>query len=656
MTKLDEHQSVDLIVPGDSGNVEFKISTNDPRSRIVPLSLSSLSLAVIAACGGGGNEGNGSTGLVDGGLATGTVDNPPTGSTTSTPPTPETPSTPSTPTTEIPTTPAYPSATNDAQAARFLQQAQFSSIDSEISDVRSGTYKQWLQRQFDAPLGVTGWDWLEQRGYGVNDKNQYFFNLALADFMMWNQLFTAPDQMRKRISLALSEFFVASLQSAEFDWRSHAYAAWWDMLNRNAFGNYRQLLQDVTLMPAMGYYLNTRGNQKENTVTGRVPDENYAREVMQLFSIGLYQLNPDGTEKLDANGQKIDVYSQSDVTNLARVFTGYDFDKTVGFFNPRKADDSGFETYTQLNKDFARRPMVLDPTKHSALGATFLGTTIAPGTPGALALSTALDALFNHPNTAPFFCRQMIQRLVTSNPSANYVARVAAKFINNGSGIRGDLKAVWTAILLDPENRAPDAPAVSGFGKLREPIVRLVQWGRSFGFASASGGWKMFETSNPATQLGQSPLRSPSVFNFFRPGFVPPGTVLATTKATAPEFQLVNETSVGGYLNYMQNIQEAGVYVASPAGAPNPFTGPYVQDITAKFTQELTIVGDAIALVSRLNLIMCAGRISTATTTLMVNALNATPITAISSANEKLNRVRSAVLMVLACSEYLVQK
>ncbi len=522
--------------------------------------------------------------------------------------------------------------------------------------MRAGSYATWLQQQYSKPMGQTGWDWLEQRGYGVNDKNQYFFNLSLADFMVWNQLFTGADQMRRRIALALSEYFVASLESAEFDWRSQAFAAWWDLLMRNAFGNFRTLLQDVTLSPAMGYYLNTKGNQKEDAATGREPDENYAREVMQLFTIGLYQLDANGNEITGSGGKKIDVYGQSDVTNLARVFTGYDFDGSVGRFSPRKADDSGVESYTLLNKDFARRPMTFDASKHSNLAATFLGTTVAANAPGPAALTTALDALFNHSNTAPFFCKQMIQRLVTSNPSAAYVGRVAAKFVNNGAGQRGDLKAVWSAILLDPEARDPLAPATAGFGKLREPIVRFVQWGRSFGFTSASGGWKMFETSNASEKLGQSPLRSPSVFNFFRPGFIPPGTALATAKATAPEFQLVNESTVGGYLNFMQDTQQYGLYVASPPGAPNPFTGPYVQDITASFATELPLALDAAALVERVNLVMCAGRLSPTTVATMVNALNATPLTAASSNDAKLNRVRGAVLMVLACPEYLIQK
>ena len=657
----------------------------DQVNNLVPASLSVLSLAALAACGGGGGgEAASVVGSSSDAAATGTLPSAspgvspgaapsPTASASPTPagspapsptgtaapapgltPAPAPAGSPSQPPAPAPGAPA--SATTNEQAARFLQQAQFSSVDSEIASVRSGTYANWLQGQFNQPIGQTGYDWLGQRGYNVNNKNQYFFNLALADFMIWNQLFTGADQMRRRTALALSEFFVASLQSAEFDWRSQAYAAWWDMLMRNAFGNFRQMLEDVSLNPAMGFYLNTRGNEKEDTRTGRVPDENYAREVMQLFTIGLYQLNQDGTEKIGPNSQKMDAYNQLDVTNLARLFTGYDYDRSVGTIRPVRANGNGVEDYSLLNIEFTRRPMVLDANKHSSLAVSFLGTNIPANTPGAAALKTALDTLFNHPNTAPFFCKQMIQRLVTSNPSPGYVSRVAAAFSNNGQGVRGDMKAVWSAILLDLEARSPQAPTTAGFGKLREPMVRFVQWGRTFGFNSASGGWKMFETSSAGEKLGQSPLRSPSVFNFFRPGFVPPGTALAPSKTTAPEFQLVNESTVGGYLNYMQEVIEGGIYVASPPGDPNPFEGPYVQDITASYARELPLVTDAAALVARVNLVMCAGRLSPATVTIMVNALNATPVTAGSDDYRKLSRVRAAVLMAMGCAEYLIQK
>jgi uncharacterized protein (DUF1800 family) len=546
----------------------------------------------------------------------------------------------------------FASARTDAEAARFLLQAQGWATDAGIAAVRAVTFEQWLNDQYARPQGPTGWDWLEARGYGSIDSNtRYFDNSYPGDHMIWSQLMTAPDALRKRCALALSEFFVVSHTGLGFAWRSHGLAAWWDLLVTHAFGNYRQLLEAVTLNPAMGYYLNTKGNRKEDPATGRMPDENYAREVMQLFTIGLVQLNPDGTEKRDAQGQKIESYTQDDVTNLARVFTGYDFDmsQNVNTFDP------------VLNRNIpnttsVRLPMTLTANRHSTLAATFLGTTVPANTPGAAALSMAMDALFNHPNTAPFFCRQMIQRLVTSNPTPAYVARVAAAFANNGAGVRGDLRAVWSAILLDDEARDGKGLRLALFGRLREPMLRLVQWGRTFGITSARGSWKIGDLSNPATQLGQSPLRSPSVFNFFRPGYVPPSKALVRKLAVAPEFQLVNESTVGGYLNYMQGVIRNGIYVNAPDQPNSGSNATNGYDITARYTTELVFVADAAALVRRLNLLLCANQLSYETVNLIVNALNATPVTATSTEAVKLNRVAAAVLMVMASAEYLVQK
>ena len=389
---------------------------------------------------------------------------------------------------------AYRTAQTDEEAARFVLQAQAFTTDADIRNVRSRGYAAWLTDQINAPQGTTGWDWLNSRGYGeINATTRYFDNSYPGDYMIWNQLMTSGDMVRKRFALALSEFFVVGLSGLNFSWRSHAVAAWWDLLAANAFGNFRQLLQEVTLNPAMGYYLNTKGNQKENN-SGRRPDENYAREVMQLFTIGLYQLNPDGTAKTDARGQRLDSYTQSDVSNLARAFTGWDLDK-------RQNIDTTLAGTTRSipNTTSVRLPMTLTASRHSTLEATFLGTTIPADTDGVVALRTALDALFNHPNVGPFFGRQMIQRLVTSNPSAAYVGRVAAAFNNDGAGTRGDLKAVLRAILLDDEARAPTGPTVPGFGRLREPMLRLVQWGRSFGIRSNLGSWKIGDLSNPAS-------------------------------------------------------------------------------------------------------------------------------------------------------------
>jgi uncharacterized protein (DUF1800 family) len=528
---------------------------------------------------------------------------------------------------------AHPTASSDEQAARFLLQAQFSATDTDIAAVRAMGYAGWLGQQMGA-ASQTGWDWLEAKGYGdALNTARYFDQSGPGDNMLWNQLIASSDGVRKRVALALSEFFVVSLAGLDFRWRSHAIAAWWDLLAANAFGNFRTLLEEVTLNPAMGYWLNTKGNQKEDARTGRQPDENYAREVMQLMTIGLAQLNPDGTEKRDGQGNRIDTYSQTDVTGLARVFTGYDFDQRQN--QPVLVDGS-----TINSQHFARLPMAFTASRHSTLPATFLGAGVGSDATGAGSLKHALDTLFLHPNVGPFFGKQMIQRLVTSNPSPAYVARVAAAFANNGAGVRGDLGAVFAAILLDDEARGPQGLALPAWGKLREPMLRFVQWARTFGLASASDLWRIGDLGNPATQLGQSPLRSASVFNFFRPGYVPPSTALAAGEQVAPEFQIVTETSVGGYLNYMQNVIRNGLG----------------SDLQPAYSRELAIVTDAAALVRRLNLVLAAGQLSASTQELIIGALNATPVTATSSDGAKRNRVAAAVLMVMASAEYLVQK
>ncbi len=536
-------------------------------------------------------------------------------------------------------------------------QSQFAVSQTELAELRSGTYAVYLQKQFAKRLGQLGWDWLESRGYSTADKYGYVYTPWPADYMVWSQLFAAPDSMRKRCALALSEFFVVSMQNttASFLWRGHAFTHYWDTLATNAFGNFRKLLEDITLNPAMGHFLNTKGNQKEDG-KGRQADENYAREVMQLFTIGLNQLKLDGTEQLDGNGKPIPTYALNDVTNLSRVFTGYDLDNAQGKNSVDIIDANNRVTGNKVDsKESVQRPMVLDESKHSTLEATFLGTTIPAGTQGAAALKIALDALFNHPNVGPFFAKQMIQRLVTSNPSPAYVARVASAFNNNGAGDRGDMKAIWTAILLDDEARGPQGLTDPSFGKLREPMLRFTQWGRTFGIKSAQGSWKVFDTSN-SDRLGQAPLRAPSVFNFFRPGYVPPNTPLAASKTPAPEFQLVNELSVCNYLNFMTiviNWQGLPVYDADKRyidAAVESF------DISVDYSKEIAIAEDAVKLVNRLNLLLCAGQLSQASIDLMVQALNSKPLTQGSPEAEKSSRVRGAIFMVMAANEYLIQK
>ncbi len=566
--------------------------------------------ALLAACGGGGGGGSS--------------------------PTPAPP-----PTAQV----AKPST--EAEAARFILKSSLSVTEAEISNIRSIGYEPWLNAQMDAPISQTGVAWLASRGYDQVTADDFFDNEYPGDYMIWNQLMSDANGVRKRVALALSEFFVVSLGGLDFSWRAQAIAFHWDQLNSNAFGNFRKLLEDVTLNPAMGYYLSTRGNRKEDTRSGRVPDENYSREVMQLFTIGLYQLNNDGSRKVDANNQPIETYNNSDVTNLARVFTGYDWDFTGNVRTPDVGDPNRLINST----GYVLRPMTLDPTKwerpsttsqHSTLEATFLGTTIPANTEGTAALKTALDTLFNHANVGPFFGRQMIQRLVTSNPSAAYVDRVARVFNNNGSGVRGDLRAVFKAILLDDEAINPAGLTTPTFGKVREPILRFAQWARTFGAASTSGNWRIGNLSDIVSGLGQSALRSPSVFNFFRPGYVPANTAIATNSLVAPEFQLVNESSTPGYVNFM----------TSAIGSTNGVGG----DVKAAYTSELALADNSAALLNRICLLLAANQISDSTKATIKTALDATTVTAASTTAEKQRRVYMAILLVMASPDYLVQK
>jgi uncharacterized protein (DUF1800 family) len=510
-------------------------------------------------------------------------------------------------------------AFTDAQAARFLGQATLGVTDTDIAAVRALGYDAWLTQQFALPVSSGNWEWLVSRAYDVNPDSR---NAAIGfDMQIWQRLLTAPDSLRQRVALALSEIFVVGFDGVSGTYKQFKMAAWWDLLANHAFGNFRSLLEAVTLNSAMGIYLNTSTNRKEDAATGRVPDENYAREVMQLFTIGLVELHPDGTPRRDAAGRAIDSYTQSTVTNLARVFTGWRLDA------PRTGE---------VGPEFVRRPMVLQASQHSTLEANFLGARVPAGTDGVAALKIAMDTLAAHPNVGPFIGRQLIQRLVTSNPSPYYVARVAQVFADNGRGVRGDLAAVVRAVLTDVEARDEAVATWPHVGKLREPIVRFIQWARSFKATSLGGNWDVGNTADPARALGQSPLRSPSVFNFFRPGYVPAGTSLAAAGWMAPEFQLANESSVAGYLNTMQS-----------------FVSRAHRDVRPNYATELALAGDPAALLARVELLLCAGQLQASTRQTILDA-----VTSIAATNDtgRANRVYTTVLLVMASTDYLVQK
>ena len=513
---------------------------------------------------------------------------------------------------------AKPASANDA--ARFLTQATlgFSRADLDAL-MRSDSYGDWLGAQFALPLSQSHYDWLMTKGYGGSSNIN---NTQGLDNTIWRKLIASPDALRQRVVLALSELCVVSVLGVNAQWRQFAVGSYLDILEANAFGNYRQLLGQISLSPAMGYYLTFRGSVKANPAKGSEPDENYARELMQLFTIGLLQLNPDGSAQT-SGGKPVETYKQADVSGLARVFTGWDLD-TSGLTSP-------------YPPDVMRRPMTQVASRYETGSKTFLGATVAGGASASDGLNSALDTLFNHPNLPVFVGRQMIQRLVTSNPSPAYVTRVAAAFANNGSGVRGDMKALITAILLDPEARDASVAASPSFGKLREPVVRFLNWARAYGATSASDAWGIGDLSDPATRLGQSPMRSPSVFNFFRPGYVPPNTALSAQGLTAPEFQITNEVSVAGYVNYMQQV------------IGNSLKG----DLKADYGTLLPLADKSAALLAEINQVLAAGALSPATLAQIQAAVDSV---APGTATAQQNRIFISLTLVMAAPEFIAQK
>ena len=519
-----------------------------------------------------------------------------------------------------PPPPPPPAAPTEAEASRFLAQASMGASRAEIAKVVSLGYAGWLDAQFALPVSDTRWDWLVAQGYtaSTHKNDQAGFDAAI-----WRKMLGAPDTLRQRITFALSEIFVIAIDGlVGGGWKQFNAAAWTDLLEASAFGQHRDWLQKMSLSGAMGDFLTFRGSAKEDATSGALPDENYARELMQLFTIGLVMLDADGTPTL-TNGSTTPTYQLADITGLARVFTGWDFDL--------QGQNAGTGTATP---DFLRRPMIQVASRYETGAKTFLGTTIPAGTDATTGLGLALDTIAAHPNVAPFFSRQLIQRLVTSNPSPAYVARVAAVFEDDGSGARGNLQAVVRALLLDPEARMPTD--TTSYGKLREPILRFTGWARAYSVTSPSGLWAVGDTSDAAKGLAQSPLRSPSVFNFFRPGYVPPNTALDTNELEAPEFQIANESSVVGCVNFLQR---------AVAGS--------IADLTPDYGALLALADDAAALFAELNLVLAANQVGAATLSTLAAA-----VSTMASGTDATRRARvnAALVLVLAAPEYIVQK
>ena len=587
----------------------------------IRLSSAIASALVLAACSGGG--GGGSSGSNPGGNA---------------PPPPPPPA-------QVDTT------FNTAEAtSRFLSQATFGPTSSDIQNLTGEIASEWLVAEFNKPATTN----LSYVINYINDPNnrengELTFQAKFApSHSFWINAIEADDQLRQRTAFALSQIFVVSNNDLLFEFPT-TVAHFQDVLVTNAFGNFRDLLEDVTYSPAMGVYLTYWQNQPEDPDTGRMPDENYAREVMQLFTIGLEELETDGSVRTGSNGEPIPTYDNTDVTGLAKVFTGLSLD-----------DERFFRWIGDVEPEALYSPMIAFPAFHSSSEKVFLDTSIPAGSSAEASIDHALDTLFNHPNVGPFIGRQLIQRMTSSSPSPEYVGRVANAFNSGsytlpddtvvGTGSRGDLRATIAAVLMDEEARADPSVASNSSGKVREPILRFVHWARAFnvGTVTPQHTPALWDTSSPDA-LSQHPFRSPSVFNFYRPGFIAPGTQSGAAGLTVPELQITNASSVVGYSNFMTYF----IYGFAAGGDP-----PKSTSFIPNYASERALADDVPALVDRLDLVLAGGALSDSTRSDIITVVEGFPLENENDPNYDGPglRVGTAVLMMMTAPDYIVQQ
>lgn len=533
------------------------------------------------------------------------------------------------------------------EASRFLAQSTvgfgMNSID-ELVNNNDNDFEEWIDDQFQQsptlvePLVYSITNEIKDL-WRANGKNldDFFGPWALHfNYAFWQANMTNTDLLRQRIALALSEILVVSINSNLVD-HGEGLGNYYDVLLKNSFGNYKDLLKEVSLHPAMGLYLSHYNNQKTNEAANIHPDENYAREIMQLFSIGLFELNEDGTQKTQ-NNQPIPTYSNDDITQLAKVFTGL---SASGLGEEAYVNDIFFGIdFYQIDKT---KPMKMYEQYHEEGPKTFLGKTVPAGRSGMQDIDAAIDIIFNHPNVGPFLATRLIQRLVKSNPSKAYVRRVANAFNRNSSGVRGDMKSVIKAILLDDEARSCSSTTSSSAGKLKEPILRLGHVAKSLPLDSPQERyWNSgFEQLNT---MKQHPLGAPSVFNFYTPDHAPIGDI-SDGDMVAPEFKIFDSSSS---INYINKVNQWFVWESlwwtweGDYGVVNP----------SLITDELIELADEPeALINRMDIMYTHGQLTENTKAIIKEA-----ISGLKWEDVNRDRVRLGLYLLLISPDYAILK
>jgi len=512
----------------------------------------------------------------------------------------------------------------DPETVRFLEQSTFGPTEALASQVKAQGFSAFLDQQFAAPVSSLGSYPAVLQGPAQvcpagSDAGCYRDNFTgfPPAVQFFRNALSGEDQLRQRVAFALGQILVVSGDEVR---STYGIADYQQLLLDNAFGNFRRILEAVTLSPAMGRYLNMVNNDKPNPAAGTNPNENYARELLQLFSIGLVQLREDGTVVTDTGGEPVPTYDQSVVQGFAHVFTGWTYPTLPG------------ATLRTHNPVYYRGPMEAVATNHDLAAKALLGgVTLPAGQTPAKDLGDALDLVFQHPNLGPFIGRQLIQFLVTSNPSPAYVARVSAVFADDGSGTRGDMKAVVRAILLDPEARGA-SKIDPDFGKLREPALLVAGLARALGVQSDGVFLR-----NASAAMGQDVFQAPSVFNFY-----PPNAPLAGTSLVSPPSTLLDSTTVMTRSNVVyallfRNIA-ADTTVAGSTGT------------TAPLTDLASSAADAAALVDRLDALLMHRTLSPPMRQAVLDAVNAVP------ASDAVGRVRAAAYVLGTSAQYQVER
>ncbi len=532
---------------------------------------------------------------------------------------------------------AMPGTPSPVNASRFLMQATFGPTPESIRELRDLGYTAWIAQQVSLPPSLTRPYIRKIKADGAGPHTDPYYNFNELDSFVHGNNITTPfarnaiageDQLRQRVAFALSQIIVVSRRDSNLEEKAEAMACYYDCLTRNALGNYRDLLREITFHPAMGWYLSHAGNQKADPTIPRYPDENYARELMQLFTIGLWELNPDGSRKLDGRGEPIATYDNGDITELARTFTGLYFASPYGWGGGGWAD----EHFTV--------PMVMHPERHDfEVKRLPHGFVIPAREPteenGKQDILDAVDALFEHPNTPPFVSRQLIQFLVTDNPTPGYIRRVQDVFVDDGSGVRGNMAAVVKAVLLDTEARNP--PLSPNFGKVREPVIRTMHLARLGHLAENHPEFVWWNwTENYYAPSSQEPMNPPSVFNFYTPVYQAPGWI-RDAGLVSPGFQIVNTYTAVSFPNLLWDYVHDGL------------KSGWTWEFPLDFRDPLQIAENPAALVDQMNLLVCAGNMTARTRSIVLAAL-ADP------ALSRQDRVALALWSAMTSPEGVVQK